>query len=254
MNEKTIQKLYNRLFEREGQFAQSAYPIHKKLDVHAFGYDDIYEWIGKSYTFDKNTSILDAGCGVGYGSMHLANEYQCSVTGISLSDKEIKQATLFSKKRRLDHLVQFKCDSYDTIQPNSYDFIIAVESIKHSLDFQRTFSSLKKALKKNGILLIIEDVMITEKNKKLPQKYAEDWSLKKQLTYDLFQDDFLLKKDFTSFMITKHWIKVELGIYILKLLSFFSPVFTIIRGGLYLEKLFRLGIFKYYAMEFKNVR
>jgi len=181
MTEKTIQNIYNKLLNWEGKNASQPYPIHKILNTEDFGFSDIYEWISKTYRLDANAKILDAGCGVGYGSLYLAKQHHCKVRGISLSDAEIKKARTFAKKENLDNNVSFEQYSYDDLQPNSYDFIIAIESVKHSLDVDKTIDSLKNALKLNGILVIVDDFLISKNHDRLIEKYAKDWALKELL-------------------------------------------------------------------------
>jgi cyclopropane fatty-acyl-phospholipid synthase-like methyltransferase len=43
--------------------------------------------------------VLDAGCGVGGSSIFMANKIGCNVTGISLSEKQIVQATAMQKRK-----------------------------------------------------------------------------------------------------------------------------------------------------------
>lgn len=99
MTEKAIQNIYNNLFHWEGKHASQPYPIHKKLDSKKFGYTDIYKWIANTYKLNPETYILDAGCGVGYGSLYLSKYYNCNVKGISLSDAEVKKQIHLQKKK-----------------------------------------------------------------------------------------------------------------------------------------------------------
>lgn len=253
MNEKAIQNIYNSLFKWEGKRALAPYPIHKKLTSENFGYSDIYQWIAEIYTYDSNAQILDAGCGVGYGSIYLSKQWNCNVKGISLSDAEINKASEFIKNENLKNKVIFKQQSYDDLIPKSFDFIIAIESVKHSLDINKTLSSLKNALKPNGILLIVDDFLISETNSYLVKKYSRDWKLKVILKHHSFASDFTLKKDLTPFVNTKSHALLNTSIFALSLLSPILKIAPIMRGGLYLEQLFKKNIMKYYALEFKSI-
>lgn len=254
MTEKVVQNIYNSLFLFEGKKASKPYPIHKKLDAQMFGYQDIYEWIAKTYDFDSNTNVLDAGCGVGYGSMYLAQQYNCKVTGISLSDTEIQKATEFAQDLKLDQQIYFKQQSFDDLAEEQYDFIMAIESVKHTLNWNKTIESLRKSLKPNGILIIVDDFLVTQNQNSLTKKYARDWALKVLLKQDDFLPEFTLKKDLTFFVITKNLLVIRIGTLVLSLLKPFLKVAEIMRGGLYLERLFKLKMMKYFVIELKKAR
>lgn len=253
MTEKAIQNIYNNLFHWEGKHASQPYPIHKKLDSEKFGYTDIYKWIANIYKLNTETYILDAGCGVGYGSLYLSKYYNCNIKGISLSDAEVKKANIFAEKENQDNKVNFKQQSFDDLQPNTYDFIIAIESIKHTLDIKKTLKSLKNALKTNGILVIIDDFLIEENNSHSLKKYSKDWKLKVLLKNNDFSQDFSLKKDLTPFVITKNSMTLYLSILISSIMKPFIKIASIMRGGFYLEKLFKSGVMKYYVLEYKKL-
>jgi len=252
MTEKAVQNIYNKLFNWEGRHALEPYPIHKKLDSKTFGYIDIYEWISKTYSFSTTTEVLDAGCGVGYGSIYLSKQHGCKVTGISLSNEEVKKANLFAKNSKLNKLVGFHQKSFDILKPNSFDFIMAIESVKHTLDIDKTLASLKKALKPNGILVIVDDFLVDAKFKSLLKKYSKDWALKVILKHNEFEPEFKLKKDLTPFVITKTSASLLMGTFVLSMVKPFFKIASIMRGGLYLEKLFKQGVMKYYALEYKK--
>lgn len=252
MTEKAIQNIYNKLLNSEGKHAPQPYPIHKKLNTEDFGYCDIYEWIADSYKFNHSSVVLDAGCGVGYGSLFLAKQYNCEVKGISLSDAEIKKAKTFAKKEHLEHKISFKHQSYDDLDSNSFDFIMAIESVKHTLDLDQTINSLKNALKPNGVLVIVDDFLISENQNTVLKTYAKDWKLKVLLKANDFLPEFSIKKDLTPFIKTKNQIILSAGICALTLLKPVYDIASIMRGGLYLEILFKRRMMTYYALEFKK--
>jgi len=252
MTEKVVQNIYDSLFHFEGKKALKPYPIHKKLDTQVFGYKDIYEWIAKTYNFDSKTNVLDAGCGVGYGSIFLAQQFNCSVTGISISDAEIQKATEFTHDLKLDEHVCFKQLSFDDLPEVQYDFIMAIESVKHTLNWNKTIESLQKSLKPKGTLIIVDDFLVTQNQNSLTKKYARDWALKVLLKQDDFLPEFRLKKDLTPFVTSKNQFVLKIAILVLSILKPFMKVAVIMRGGLYLEQLFRSKVMKYYVIELKK--
>lgn len=252
MTEESIQKIYNQLLNWEGKNASLPYPIHKKLTVEGFGYNDIYEWIADNYTLNSTSKILDAGCGVGFGSISLSKYYNCNVLGISLSEQEVNKANEFALKEGVEDHVNFNQQSYDDLPNESFDFIVAIESVKHTLNIDVTIKSLKNALKPGGTLLIVDDFLINSKETPTIRKYASDWELKVLLVENDFISDFSIKKDLTPFVKGKNNFVLHSSIFILNILQ---PVFKfakIIRGGLFLERLFNQEVMKYYVLEFKK--
>ncbi|NQX85335.1 MAG: class I SAM-dependent methyltransferase [Flavobacteriaceae bacterium] len=251
MTNKIVKNIYNTLLHWEGKNSINPYPIHKKLNQHKFEHPSVYHWISSYYKIDSNAHILDAGCGVGYGSIYLAKHFKCTIKGISLSDAEIKKAKYYAKKTSVSNKVFFQQQSYDNLEANTYDFIIAIESIKHSLDLDKTLNALITALKPNGVLIIIDDFLVRDTHQNIFCRYARDWRLKTDLKYTLF-NAFTLKKDLTSYIKTKSTLQLNLGIFILNLSVPFHKIAQIIRGGLYLEMLYQKKTVKYYALEFKK--
>ena len=123
-----------------------------------------------------------------------------------------------------------------------------------SLDIDKTLRSLQNALKPNGILIIVDDFLINENHSTLIKKYSKDWALKVILKYNQFTPDFELKKDLTSFVSTKSQFLISFGTFILTILNPIIKTASIMRGGLYLEKLFKKDMMKYYVLEFKKTK
>ena len=74
------------------------------------------------------------------------------------------------------------------------------------------------------------------------------------LKHDQFTPDFQIKKDLTSFVCAKSQLLISLGTFILTILNPIIKTASIMRGGLYLEKLFKNDIMKYYVLEFKKTK
>ncbi len=81
-------------------------------------------------SLNKNDKVLDIGCGWGSLSRHMANEYNCSVKGISLSEEQIKFCNLkketFEKKDQIEYSLQDYRDEITT-----YNKIVSVGMFEH---------------------------------------------------------------------------------------------------------------------------
>jgi len=253
MRQELVEKLYDNLFKWEKGKNRKSYPIHKKLDDKKFEHEDIYHWLAINYPEIENKHVLDAGCGVGYGTLYLANNFNCFIKGISLSQNEVDKANQHKINMGLEKRAMFKKQSYDNLESDNYDFIIAIESVKHTLHLETTLNAFKKALKINGKLIIIDDFLISHKSCKIIKSYANDW----ELVYVFSLKDFIrvlpaieLRKDLTDYVKPKSTVLLRIGIFITNLLAYFNPAYRIIRGGFYLEQLFRKKKMKYYVVEY----
>lgn len=241
-----ITQLYNALFELEARFKKEEnYPIHKKLDFNN-QFNDIYELIITRLDI-KDKNILDAGCGVGFGSMLLLKNGANKVIGISLSDKEIERATIGKDKLKLDNIV-FKKSSFDETESNCYDIIICVESLKHSLDFGNSFTALLNGLKPNGSLCIVDD-FFDENHSNTSKKFAKNW----HLNFLLAQKDVVINtdefsttiEDLTHFVTKKSKLKTQLSIALFGFFQKKSVYKKLFLGGLLLDKLYENKQMKY---------
>jgi tocopherol O-methyltransferase len=111
--------------------------------------------------FDAETpyQILDAGCGVGGTSIYLAQKYpRVSFTGINIVPTHLTMADRFAHKRRVTANTQFLLQNYcgTTFPDNSYDGIIALESINYAHKDEDLIKELYRVLKPGGRIAILD--------------------------------------------------------------------------------------------------
>lgn len=111
--------------------------------------------IGK---INSNDKILDAGCGVGGSAIFLGNNYGCDVTGITLSERQVKTATGFAEKNGVEKNVRFKKMDYTKTEfPNNhFDVVWAIESMQTATDKSLFFKEMSRVLKPGGRLLFAD--------------------------------------------------------------------------------------------------
>ncbi|MBI1227680.1 MAG: methyltransferase domain-containing protein [Bacteroidetes bacterium] len=102
--------------------------------------------------------VLDAGCGVGGSSIFLAKNYGCQVTGITLSERQVKTATRFSNQNSVGHLANFERMDYTQTRfpDHSFDVVWAVESMQTATDKSLFFKEMHRVLKPGGRLLVAD--------------------------------------------------------------------------------------------------
>ena len=100
--------------------------------------------------------VLDAGCGVGGSSIFLAKNYGCQVTGITLSERQVRTATHFSEKNDIGHLANFERMNYTQTRfpDHHFDVVWAVESMQTATDKSLFFKEMRRVLKPGGSLLM----------------------------------------------------------------------------------------------------
>jgi tocopherol O-methyltransferase len=114
----------------------------------------LMERLAKLAGVPRNARVLDIGCGIGGSAMWLAEQFDCEVTGITISPVQVRMAA--AKARDLAGRVQFQVRDANEWQgePSSVDVIWIMESSEHFLDKARFFDGCARALKPGGILAV----------------------------------------------------------------------------------------------------
>lgn len=138
--------------------------------------------------------LLELGCGEGRLSIELATR-GLRVTGIDLSRERIKRATgRASETASLQHPPTFHVGDLNTIELNAdtYDCVIAHDSLHHILNLGRLCSEVKGALKPGGLFLVMDYIGMGWIRKIIAgalfgilptyQTYGTKWKLRKRLS------------------------------------------------------------------------
>ncbi len=107
----------------------------------------------------KPIHILDAGCGVGGTSIYLAEKYpQVSFTGITIVPTHTVMAQRFADKRHVTNNTRFLLENYcqTSFPDDSFDGIIALESINYARSNEDLLKELYRVLKPGGRLAVID--------------------------------------------------------------------------------------------------
>lgn len=99
--------------------------------------------------------ILDAGCGQGDFTLHLAKMKNVrQANGIDLSQTAIEESIRRAKKDKLSDKAQFKAGSVTDIpfKNNVFDSIFAFEIVEHVVDTEQMFKEFNRVLKNGGYL------------------------------------------------------------------------------------------------------
>lgn len=99
----------------------------------------------------KNQSVLDAGCGVGYGSFLFSKAGAKKVVGIDISSEAIEYARVMYESS----VVKFHTQDVEKISQTigQFERVVAFEVIEHLNDQNAFLNGVKTVLSKNGVAL-----------------------------------------------------------------------------------------------------
>lgn len=99
--------------------------------------------------------VLDIGCGWGGMALYLAREFGARVTGLTLSEEQLKEARLRAKKAQLEDMVTFELMDYRN-WTRQVDRVVSVGMFEHVgvNHFRTYFDKIKSILTDDGVALI----------------------------------------------------------------------------------------------------
>jgi cyclopropane-fatty-acyl-phospholipid synthase len=106
-------------------------------------------------SLSKNDKVLDIGCGWGSLSRHMAENYECSIKGISLSEEQIKYCQNEKQNSKSKDRLGYSLQDYRH-ENDTYNKIISVGMFEHvGKPFYKTyFKKIHDLLDKDGIAVI----------------------------------------------------------------------------------------------------
>jgi tocopherol O-methyltransferase len=153
---------------------KDSWDLENSLAIH-YGYWDkkvksfsqslirMNEVMAAAVAVTSGDTVLDAGCGVGGGSIFLAEQFGCNVVGITLSERQMQQANSNARKRSVDKLANFRIANYSATDflDNSFDVIWCCESICYASDKQQFVKEAYRLLKPGG-RIVVADGFVTQ--------------------------------------------------------------------------------------------
>ena len=109
----------------------------------------------KKLNLKPGQKVLDIGCGWGGMAFEIARQSQCEVTGISLSENQIKYCKEKAKELNLNNQVRFELLDYRSVN-SKFDRIVSVGAFEHfGKKFYKTFfKKVKNIMHDDGICLL----------------------------------------------------------------------------------------------------
>ena len=116
----------------------------------------LMEQLARRAAIPRGANVFDIGCGVGGSALWLAEQYECRVTGMTISPVQAGMARRKAKSRGLDGKVLFEVKDANRWRPEpaSFDAIWIMESSEHFPDKKHFFERCALALKPGGTLAV----------------------------------------------------------------------------------------------------
>lgn len=109
----------------------------------------------KNTQIDRNTSILDVGCGTGQTSAFIAKRYCCHVAAVDINEEMLKKADIrFKKEKHNVNLLQANAEELP-FPSQSFDIVLS-ESVTVFTDINKSLKEYNRVLKHPGTLIAIE--------------------------------------------------------------------------------------------------
>ncbi|HEY9115571.1 MAG TPA: cyclopropane-fatty-acyl-phospholipid synthase family protein, partial [Bacteroidales bacterium] len=137
-----------------------------------------YELMCRSINLKATDHVLEIGCGWGGFALYAAKNFDCKVTGITISKRQFELATERVRKANLEKKIKIVFQDYRLME-GKFDKIVSIEMIEavgHKY-FNDYFKKIDALLAKNGIVglqaIIIPDKKYDEYRKSVDwiQKY-----------------------------------------------------------------------------------
>ncbi len=153
----------------------------EKVSTFAQSLKRMNEIMCESASISHNDNVLDAGCGVGGGSIFIAATTGAKVTGITLSERQVQQAKLNARNKGLDSLVEFRIGNYcSTTYPDEhFDVVWGCESICYADNKEQFIKEAFRLLKPGGRLVVVDGFVkdFENNNSDVIRKWLDGWQV-----------------------------------------------------------------------------
>jgi tocopherol O-methyltransferase len=145
--------------------------------------DNLNEYVLEKLDVTPGQRILDAGCGVGGTSLYLAKRLNVSVSGITLSEKQVQNANRRAEQFELMGNANFSVQDYchTSFKEDSFDKVYGIESICHASEKLDFLKEAYRVTKSGGHLVVSDffeaDNLTAKEDKLLMKKWADSWAI-----------------------------------------------------------------------------
>ena len=156
----------------------------------------------KKYVFNKNSKILDAGCGTGLVGIELKKYGYSNIEGVDFSQNmlDLVPQSIYKKIEKIDLNKALK------FKDNIYDAIMCVGTFTYGHVKPQTLDELIRITKNKGFICFTINEGIYEEygfdNKINELSYNKSWDVK-----EFFKSDYIITKDVNAWLCLAEIIK-----------------------------------------------
>jgi len=129
---------------------------------------------------NKDTHVLDAGCGVGATACYLAKRYGCRVVGVDISEKMIARSSERAKRERVENSVEFRVADVRNLPFDDALFdVVICESVATFIEDKRQVASeFVRVTKSGGYVGLNEEIWLKTPPTELVEFAKRTWEIK----------------------------------------------------------------------------
>jgi SAM-dependent methyltransferase len=148
----------------------ASFTMHKRLgdDDGTTGVEYVNGRLLRAAVLPADPRVLDAGCGFGgtifYWQGRIGGRYE----GVTLSRVQLGVAEREARRRGIADACRFRLQSYDQALGQGFDAVVAIESLLHSPDLERTIPNLASSLRPGGVLMVLDDMAVGDLDDRRP--------------------------------------------------------------------------------------
>ncbi len=139
---------------------------------------------------NKNSQVLDLGCGLGGTCRMIAEKYDCKVYGIDYSEQHISTAESLSILTGFDGKTEFKqADATELPYPSDqFDLLITQHVQMCIADKEKFYSEIKRVLKKGGQFIYCDVFKRSDELLNSPLPWVDDEANNHLISSDQLKD------------------------------------------------------------------
>ncbi len=143
--------------------------------LHA-GFSPATRYLLEQLDLERDSRLLDVGCGIGGPARMAASWYGCSVTGVDLSPRFVEVARSLTARVGLSELVDHQVSAGDrlSVADGSFDRAMMVHVGMNIPDKAAVFTEVQRVLRPGGLFVLFEQMLIREAQLSYPLPWAED--------------------------------------------------------------------------------
>ncbi|KUJ07709.1 S-adenosyl-L-methionine-dependent methyltransferase [Mollisia scopiformis] len=121
-------------------------------------------YLGACIGIKEDMKVLDVGCGVGGPAREMVRFTGCHVTGLNISEYQLKHAEKYSRRAGLSHKLEFVQGDFMAMPfpDSSFDAVYAFEATVHAPSLEGVYKEIRRVLKPGGVVGIYEWLLTEE--------------------------------------------------------------------------------------------